>query len=72
MEFKDVTLTIVCDEFNLKKAGAKSILENARVSKRRWEEVLNGAQKAHDDFLAAQPQSDLPPAPAEAELIAIG
>lgn len=60
--FTEVTLTFVCDKYNLKKAGAKAILTQEDVSKRTWEEVLNGAEKAHDDFLATQPAADLPPA----------
>jgi hypothetical protein len=59
--FSGVSLMIVCDKRALKTAGAKSILENSRVTVRRWEEVLNSAEKTLDDFLEAEPRADLPP-----------
>lgn len=63
--FTDVTLTFVCDKYKLKGAGAKAVLDHKDVSKRTWDEVLNGAEKAHDDFLLAQPAAVLPPPPKE-------
>lgn len=49
--FPRAELTIVCDATNFHAAASEAVFQDPRVTRKTWEEVLDGTMKAHGDFL---------------------